>query len=118
MSQHMAEEDSSRRVVDFGDETVCVALNVEDRELVNRIRRGKHSSYLHQTLPLDFLGDAVPDIQGLTEIAVRSRRFQKLLATDDVHPAASKTIRFAFCEAVKRKFAKCELRPGIRSGCW
>jgi hypothetical protein len=85
MRQHASQEDPPASIVDFGEQPVCISLDVEHGVAADRIRCREHAPRIHQILPLRFLRDPIPDIQRLAEAGMSLCRFKQLLATDHVH---------------------------------
>src|SRR5271157_949861 len=95
MCQHMADVDSAESVVDFCNQPVPIAINVEDRPLPNGVRARKSLPYVCQIFPLSLLCNPKPRVQRSFKVAAPRDGFLELLAADYVHAAPR---GFAFCE--------------------
>jgi len=85
----MPDEDDLTLIVDFGDEAVSIATDVEDRPLLNRIRSPIRLSYLGQIPPLGCSGDAKPAIKSLGCIRMLSSKRIELPLAYDMHSPLS-----------------------------
>ena len=81
----MLDEDSSCPIVDFRDEPVRVAFDIEHRELFHRICRRQFPPHFHKIFPDGLFRNPIPNIQGRADVGMRLGRLQQPLAADDVH---------------------------------
>jgi hypothetical protein len=85
MCQNKADVDSPKSVIDFGNQPVPIALNVEDRPLSDGIRARKSSPYVRQILPLSLLRNPKPRVQRSFKVAAPRHGLLESLSTDYVH---------------------------------
>jgi len=109
MSKYVPKENSSRSIVDLGNQPICVSFNIEHSKFLYRVSCWAYAPDIHKTFPLRFLRNSIPSIQRLGEVAVPLCGVEKLLSGDYVQSRPI-SIQFAKCEVVKRKFAMYECR--------
>jgi len=63
MCQNMAYVDSTESVINFRNQPVPIAFNVEDCPFPDGIRARKSPAYVRQTFPLRFLRNPKPCVQ-------------------------------------------------------
>jgi hypothetical protein len=115
MSQHVAQENLLRAIVDLGDQPVRISFYVEYCEPTNRIGFGKHALHVRQAPPFRFLGYPVPDIEGAGEIAMPFDRLQQLLSADNMHELCL-LLNSHNANMSMVNFADCELPAGLEFG--
>src|SRR6266571_6678981 len=70
----MPDENSSCPIVDFRDEPVRVALDIEHRELFHRVSGGQFPPHFHKIFPDGLFRNSVPNIRGRAEFGMRLGR--------------------------------------------
>jgi hypothetical protein len=115
VSQHVAQEDLVRAIVDLGDQPVRISFYVEYCESANRIGCGKHALHVRQAPPFRFLRYPIPDIEGAGEIAAPFDRLQQLLSADNMHGLCL-LLNSQNANMSMVNFADCELPAGLEFG--
>ncbi len=85
-----------RPIVDPGNQSVLIALNIENCALSEHIGARPCDSYVCQAFPGRFSGDAIPRIQARAGLSVGSRRFFELFSA--YYPHLRFLGFFALCE--------------------
>src|SRR5580698_130086 len=105
----MADVDSAKSVVDFRNQSVPIALNIEDRALPRGVGARKRFPYVCQIFPLSPLRNPKPRVQWNLEFAASGDGLLELLTADYVHAirrSESAFLRFASCEHHTSRNAK------------
>jgi hypothetical protein len=105
MRQNVPNVDATKSVVDFGDQPVLIAFDMENCPFADRIRARKSHSDVRQAFPCRLLTNAKPRVERPFELSVLCTSFVELLAANDVHAA---TRKFALCEIILRKLRSCQ----------
>ena len=85
-----------RPIVDPGNQSVLIALDIENCALSEHIGARPCDSYVCQAFPGRFSGDAIPRIQARAGLSVGSRRFFELFSA--YYPHLRFLGFFALCE--------------------
>src|SRR5580658_1683270 len=85
MCQNMTDVDAAESVVDFSNQPVPIAFNVEDRPLSDGVRARKSIPNVCQIFPLSLLPNPEPRVQRSFKVAVPRHGFLEPLSTDYVH---------------------------------
>src|ERR1700689_3192931 len=117
MCQNMANVDSAKSVVDFRNQPVPMAFDVEDRPFPHGVRARKSLSYVCQISPFSLLRNPKPHVQRNVKVAAPRDGLLALLAADYVNAlrwSKSAFLRFASCEPHTSRNANLSSRS--RSG--
>jgi hypothetical protein len=106
MRENLPNKNSPGTVIDLDNQAEIVALDIENRKPVHRIRGRKRLAHVVQGSPRRPFRNAVPDVQWGNQLRMPAGCFQQPLSRDDVQTGAPITNLFAFCEFVDTVFAE------------
>jgi hypothetical protein len=102
----MADVKAAKLIVNFGDQPILVALDIENRPLGDRIRTRKGSSDVRQILPHCLLRNAKPSVKRAFELNGRSAACLSFLRLMTCMPLLGK---FALCEGYTSQIANLSI---------
>jgi hypothetical protein len=106
MCQNMPDVDSTKGIIDFGNQPEPIAFNVKDCPLPDGVRIRKSLPYVCQIFPFSLLCNPKPRVKRNFKFPVPRGRVLKLLAADYVQCRSSRvrnlrTLYFSKRETVK-----------------
>lgn len=80
----MPDEDASRTVIHFSNQTEVIALDIEDRELSHAVRRREVLVYFFEAFPVGPFSQPKPDVERPGEIWIFCACLKQLPTRDYV----------------------------------
>ena len=85
MSQDVFDVDELFWVLDVGDESISIAFDVEDGEVIHSFGFGVDLLDLNKILPVGLTGGVIPVIERFTGVRMVFAKLSQSSSTDNVH---------------------------------
>ena len=85
MSQGVLDVDELFWVLDVGDESISIAFDIEDGEVIHSFSFGVDLLDLNEILPVGLIGGVIPVIERFTGVRMVFAELSQPSSTDNVH---------------------------------